>query len=211
MMHRRVLALAAVGSTALALSHPARADGFADPPFRDGRVARVAGSSDDFEPPPPPLPEPSTVRLFVGPAGKVDRASALAGVLVAAELGRGPTGLRLSGSWLDVGAERGLSQYTGELFLDFGGRSRFRPVLGAGGGVVRTSGRQRQDGSIDTSEGATIGVGLVRAGIGVRLPFESADARVELDATGTIPAIRGDEAPDLGPWVVAALTVGVGF
>ena len=76
---------------------------------------------------------------------------------------------------------------------------------------MRTSGRQRQDGSIDTSEGATIGVGLVRAGIGVRLPFESADARVELDATGTIPAIRGDEAPDLGPWVVAALTVGVGF
>jgi hypothetical protein len=112
---------------------------------------------------------------------------------------------------MDVGADSGISQYAGELTIDFGGRSRFRPVIGAGGGLAITSSALAEDGSLDPESSALMGVGIVRAGLGVRLPFEEADARVTLDITGTIPAIRGDTAPDLSPWVLASLMVGVGF
>src|SRR5205823_1711201 len=139
--------------------------------------------------------------FHVGPAGKIDAESAAPGLLAAIDIGRGPTGLRFSGVWIDVGDAKGLSQYTGELTIDFGGRSRIRPVIGAGGGVARTSSSVKADGTPDPTSGSTIGVGLVRAGLGVRLPFEDADARVALDLTGTLPAIRGSSAPDLSPWL----------
>jgi hypothetical protein len=158
-----------------------------------------------------PSPRASLVRLLVGPAGKLDARSASPGLLAALDIGRGPTGFRLTAAWLDVGSEHGLSQYTGEITLDFGGRSRLRPVIGAGGGVARTSSSVREDGTLDASTGATLGIGTVRAGLGLRLPFDEADARVTLDLTGALPAIRTDHAPDVTPWALASLTVGVGF
>ncbi|MCC6555214.1 MAG: hypothetical protein IT372_19805 [Polyangiaceae bacterium] len=199
---------------ALAAAGEVRADGFATPPPYDRGGGFVATSRseryshiEDLDAP----PRASLVRILVGPAGKLDSDSASPGLLAAVDFGRGPTGFRLTAAWLDVGADHGLSQYTGELTLDFGGRSRFRPTIGAGGGVARTSSSVREDGTLDTSHGATLGLGLLRAGLAYRVPFEDADARVGLDLTGTIPAIRTDSAPDLTPWLLASLYVGIGF
>ena len=193
----------------------ALADGFATPP--GDRIA-VAGPRDDgrrFDDDIPPFvaeEKVSVIRFLVGPSAKFDAESAAPGLLVAADIGKGPAGFRLTGAWMNVGTDHGISQYTGELTLDFGGRSRIRPVIGAGGGVARTSDSKNADGTRDTENGATLGIGVVRGGVGVRLPFEDADARVQLDVTGAFPAIRGDSAPDgLTPWAMASLTVGVGF
>lgn len=202
---------AALAAGALCSSTVASAGGFAEPPPSRRVVALDRDEHFSFGESYDDLPRLSVVRFLVGPALKADAESALPGLYAAMEIGRGPAGLRLSASWLDVGHERGLSQYTGELTLDFGGRSRFRPVIGAGGGVTRTSSSARPDGTLDATTGATMGVGLVRAGLGVRLPFSDTDARVNLDVTGVLPAIRGSTAPDLGPWVVTGLSVGIGF
>jgi hypothetical protein len=206
------LVLSAVASL-LAAPRVAKADGFAEPPPGRDRVAVAGDGGDDRFLPDIDAVEPklSIVRFVVGPAGKFDGDGAAPGLLAAIDIGRGPTGFRATGAWLDVGADEGVAQYTGELTIDFGGRSRIRPVIGAGGGVARTSSSKNDDGSMDTSNGSTLGVGIVRAGVAVRLPFEEADARVGLDLTGTLPAIRAKSAPDVGPWALAALTVAVGF
>jgi hypothetical protein len=209
----RALAASAAALATVAFGGAARADAWAAPPGDDDPPRRrgVAVVDQDDDRTPSPEPKPSVVRFYAGPAGKVDKAAASPGMMLAVDLGRGPAGFRLSSAWLDVGKDRGVSQYTGELTIDFGGRSRFRPVVGAGGGVARSSSSVRDDGSVDTSTGATMGVGLVRAGLGFRLPFEETDARVALDVVGVLPAIRGATAPDLGPWALGAITVGVGF
>lgn len=201
----------ALGLAALITPQDAKADGFATPPEGHSRTFIVRDTYDDSDSFIVEDPRASIVRLFVGPGGKLSSDGAGAGMLTAIEFGRGPTGFRLSAGWMDVGADTGLSQYTGELTIDFGGRSRFRPIVGAGGGAAITSASLRDDGSLDPESSAVIGVGVIRAGLGVRLPFEEADARVTLDLTGTIPAIRGSSAPDLSPWALASLMVGVGF
>jgi hypothetical protein len=202
----------ALGLAALIAPEDARAEGFATPPGGYSRTVIARDSwDDDADSFIVEDPRASVVRIFVGPGGKLSSDGAGPGMLTAVELGRGPTGFRLSASWMDVGSETGLSQYTGELTIDFGGRSRFRPIVGAGGGAAVTSATQRDDGTLDTEKSAVIGVGIVRAGLGIRLPFEEADARVTLDLTGTIPAIRGSSAPDLAPWALASVMVGVGF
>jgi len=211
-----LLSAALVG---LALSWaPARAladDGFATPPGDDG-VAVVRDDRFDPGPLPSRFPEEedprSVIRFLVGPSAKFDAESAAPGLLVGADIGKGPAGVRLSAAWMNVGTDHGVSQYTGELTLDFGGRNRLRPVIGAGGGYARTSSSKNDDGTLNTDDGANLGIGVVRAGLGLRLPFEEADARVQLDVTGAFPAIRADNAPDdLTPWAMTSLTVAVGF
>jgi hypothetical protein len=201
----------ALGLAALLAPEVASAEGFATPPGGYSRTVIARDDWDDSDSFIVEDPRASVVRLFVGPGGKLSSDGAGPGMLTAIEFGRGPTGFRLSASWMDVGSETGLSQYTGELTIDFGGRSRFRPIVGAGGGAAITSASQGDDGTLNTEKSAVIGVGIVRAGLGVRLPFEEADARVTLDLTGTIPAIRGSSAPDLAPWALASVMVGVGF
>jgi hypothetical protein len=201
----------ALGLATLLAPEVARAEGFATPPGGYSRTVIARDDWDDSDSFIVEDPRASVVRLFVGPGGKLSSDGAGPGMLTAIEFGRGPTGFRLSASWMDAGSETGLSQYTGELTIDFGGRSRFRPIVGAGGGAAVTSASQRDDGPLDAEKSAVIGVGIVRAGLGVRLPFEEADARVTLDLTGTIPAIRGSSAPDLSPWALASVMVGVGF
>jgi hypothetical protein len=187
---------------------------FADPPPSQ-QVA--SGGSAQLRADPPtdfsfePESDLSVIRFLVGPSLKADGEGAAPGFAAAVELGRGPAGARLTAAWMDVGDERGIAQYTAELTLDFGGRSRFRPMLGAGGGLARTSSSLRADGTVDADHGATLGIGVLRAGLGVRLPFEETDARVNLDVTGALPAIRGDDAPNITPWAMAALSVGFGF
>jgi len=202
-----------VGMALLAAPAIARADGFATPPG-DDEVAVVR--DDRFDPGPLPSrfeeEDPrSIIRLLVGPSAKFDAESAAPGLLVGADLGKGPAGVRLSAAWMNVGTDHGISQYTAELTLDFGGRSRIRPVVGAGGGYARTSSSMNDDGTLDPDDGANLGIGVVRGGIGYRLPLREADARVQLDLTGAFPAIRADNAPDVTPWAMASLTVGVGF
>jgi hypothetical protein len=119
-----VATVAAVAFVTLAPA--ARADdGFAEPPD-----AHVASDFDRpvFEPSFDARdPHASVFRILVGPAGKVDARGAQPGLFVATEFGKGPAGLRLEGAWLGVGNPRGIAEYTGELTLDFGGRSAFIP------------------------------------------------------------------------------------
>jgi hypothetical protein len=204
---------ALIASTLLAFPSTALADGFATPPG-DDEVAVVR--HDRFDPGPSSSgfqqeDSRSIVRVLVGPSAKFDAESAAPGLLVGADLGKGPAGVRLSAAWMNVGTDHGISQYTAELTLDFGGRSRIRPVLGAGGGYARTSSSMNDDGTLDSENGANLGIGVVRGGVGLRLPFEETDARVQLDLTGAFPAIRADNAPDVTPWAVTSLTVAIGF
>jgi hypothetical protein len=211
---REILCVAAALSASLAtlmFTAAASADGgFADPP--GGRAAVATDdfgrgfSSARFDD-----PELSVVRFLVGPGARVGESGAAAGLLAAMEIGRGPALGRLSAGFFDVGDEDGVAQYVAELGVDFGGRSAFRPVIAAGGGLAHTSSRVTPDGAIDTSEGALLGVGVVRAGLGYRLPFDGTDARVILDVTGTFPAIRASDAPELSPWLLSTLAVGIGF
>lgn len=206
------LIAASVGASAILVPAAASAQGFATPPpGRGGSQIISRDYDDDYDSSSSFVSPRSVVRFSVGPAGRVSSDGFSPGLLVAIDLGRGPAGFRLTGAWLDVGTEHGLSQYTGELTVDFGGRSRFRPVVGAGAGIGRTSSSANADGTLNTDEGAWLGVGVVRAGLGVILPLDEADARVGLDLTGSFPAIRASNAPPLSPWLLAGVNVSIGF
>src|SRR4051795_6836250 len=92
---RRHLSIAgAVGFATVAYPLTASADGFAEPPG-EGRFAIAVGSPrPSFSELLEPQPELSPVRVLVGPAGKLDAASASPGFLVALDIGRGPAGAR---------------------------------------------------------------------------------------------------------------------
>ncbi len=199
-----------LGLCALLTPKPAHAQGFATPP--PGRSI-IAGDSYDggYDSVFVSDRDGSVVRLFVGPGGMLSSKGAAPGMLAALEFGRGPAGLRLSGSWFDVGSETGIQQYTGEITLDFGGRSRLRPNVGAGGGLGVASSSVRSDGTIDPEKSSVLGVGLLRAGLAYKIPLREADARLAFDITGTLPAIRAKDAPDLSPWLFASVMVGIGF
>ena len=202
----------ALGLAALVATTAARAQtaGYSEPP--DGRPAYAAdprGEDEDTARRPWGARGDSLVRLSVGSAGRTDFTDVRAGLFAAADFGRGPAGVRLSGAWVRVGYDDPLQQYTAELTLALLERSRFVPSIGAGGGLARTyrvdAARQRTDG------GASLGVGVLRAGVDYRLPFDGTDARAGVSAIGTMPAIRGEGAPDIGPWllIVAAVSVGL--
>lgn len=207
----------------LTLAGTASAQRFATPPpcSADGRyntapcdtmVHRYEVPDQEWSEPPPQLELPaSLVRVWVGPSGKIEDEGMTPGLSVALDIGRSYTGARLSAAWLDVGDEKGLSQYTGEIFLDFLPKSRFHPILAAGGGVAVTSSSLRADGSLDRDVASIVGIGTARGSLQFRLPFEEADARVGLDLIGNFPVIRAKEAPELSPWAIASLSVGVGF
>ncbi len=200
----------------LVLPGLARADqiAYADPPGGYSRPvalgARVADEPRD-EPPPPQttLPAPSPFRLGVGSAVRAGDGTPRAGLQAALDLGQGPAGFRLSGTWVRVGYEDPLAQYTGELTLSLLDRGRLVPTLGAGAGLARTyrvdAAGQRAGG------GANLGVGVLRAALDYRLPFRDADTRLGISATGTLPVMKGDDAPDLAPWLLATASLSVGF
>lgn len=196
-------------ATALLASRPAAAQEFATPPPGRSSSYIVRDYDDSYSS--YGLVPRSVVRFNVGPAGRISSEGFSPGLLVAIDFGRGPAGFRLTGAWLDVGTEHGLSQYTGELTIDFGGRSRLRPTVGAGAGVGRTSSSVNKDGSANADDGAWLGLGVVRAGLGVMLPLDEVDARLGLDFTGTFPAIRAENAPPVSPWLLAGVNVSVGF
>jgi len=208
-----------LGSLLVLTAATAAAQPYADPPYGDPGgpvVARPYYPPDPY--PPPPDDDYSTVawrrselsvfRFHVGGAGRVETEEVTPGFLTAIDIGRGPAGFRASGMWLRVGSDGGVAQYTGELTLDLGGTHSWRPVVGAGAGLARLY-TDAADGS--GTEGASLGVGVMRVGIEYLIPVERTDTRAGLNVMGVLPAIRSEDAPDPKPWLVFAATVGVGF
>ena len=203
-----------LGLLVCCLTSPALAQPFATPPNQDEPVVPENGE------PPRYIDEEngdgnvndqgesgSTVRLSVGPALRIAKGATDGGLAAAIDLGPGPAGARVSGTWVNVGSDGGLAEYRGELVIDFGGERRLRPILGAGAGVARLD-RAEADGSVET---ATYGVGVLRGTLEYVLPVRGADARAGVDAIGSVPAIHEKGAGDPGAWISLVARVGVGF
>jgi len=186
---------------------------YADPP--DGTVVvprqqydatadRSADPMLDYE---PPLPT-SSLRIVTGPALHLTDGDPQAGLFAAVDLGRGPAGFRVSGSWAHAGSAPGMATYTGELWFDLGHPHRLRPIVAAGAGLSTV---RFVPESTNTAQTATVGIGVLRGGLHYLLPLGSTDARAGLDAVGCLPAVRGEEAADVKPWALIVATLGVGF
>ncbi len=189
------------------LTRPAFADpGFAEPPS-EPVVIRDRVTVEEPEPEPFEDLRASSVRVSVGPGLRVSEAATDGGLVAAIDVGSGAVGARASGSWVRVGSDVGLSQYGGDIWVDFGGERRLRPIVAAGAAVARLNHREA-DGSVETS---TYGVGLLRGSLEYLLPVERADARAGIDAVGSVPAIQGRRAPDRSPWLLVTARVGIGF
>jgi hypothetical protein len=143
----------------------------------------------------------------VGPALRVSEIAPQGGFAAALDIGARAAGARLSGSWLDVGGEHGLSQYDLQLWIDFGYGRLLHPVLAAGAGIARADAVDA-DGNVTTS---TLGVGVLRGTLEYVLPVSEADARAGIDVTGSVPAIRSRDAVDTNGWLLVIARVGVGF
>ncbi len=212
-----LFALLAAPNAAARDHGPHQGQSYADPPY-----ASPPDSSDSVlvYRPHEPLPdhdnhrptwqhrETSLLRFHIGGAGRGNNDEVTPGFTTSLDIGRGPAGFRVSGTWLRVGSDEGLAQYTGELTLDLGAQSPWRPVVGAGAGLARYY-QDTADGNGTDAE--SLGIGLVRVAIEYQLPVEATDTRAGLGITGALPAIRAEGAPDLNPWVIVGFTIGVGF
>lgn len=184
---------------------------FAEPPgqpliARDGREP----SHDQYlaDPEPEYFAPQSTLRLQVGPALRVSEGDPDGGLFAAMDIGERAAGFRLSGSWVRVGSETGMQHYTGELWIDFGERTRLHPILGAGAGVARVNATDPVSGETSTH---TLGTGVLRGTLEYGLPVRGTDARAGISVIGAVPAIRGSDEVSSSPWLLLVATVGVGF
>jgi hypothetical protein len=149
----------------------------------------------------------STVRIHTGPVLRLSENSPDGGLFAAIDIGEKAAGLRVSGAWVHVGGERGLSQYGGEIWLDFNHTGPLHPIIGAGAGAARIELQDR----LGETDSYTIGVGTLRGTLQYALPIRDTDARASIDAIGSVPAIRGQNTPEVQPYVLLLATVGVGF
>ena len=152
-------------------------------------------------------PSDALVRLGVGPALRIANDGTAGGLGLSLDVGARAQGGRLSATWIRAGSDRGLSQYTAELWVDFGAQRRLRPIIGAGAGVARLD-EAVPTGGVSTS---TVGLGVLRGTLEYVLPVAGADARVGVDVLGALPAIRDASTPDVRGWLIASARVGVGF
>ncbi len=195
-----ILAVVAAATTA-------HASDFAEPPDNEPVVATSGPYPDYDEPPPPYFHHPtSTLRISVGPTLRLDDQAAAGGLLTALDIGEKAAGARLSAAFIQVGSDRGLAQYGGELWLDFGYQKRLHPILGAGAAFAQLT---RADAAGETITG-NVGVGTLRGSLQYLLPVHGADARASLDVIGAVPAVQSDSF-DSKPWVLFSATVAVGF
>jgi len=169
-----------------------------EPPPRSDDVPPRA---DDFE------PEESALRLSTGPVLRATREHADGGFTAAIDIGARAAGARFAGSWVRTGSDRGLSQYDGQLWIDFGAEQRLHPILAAGAGLARL---EYAD-ALGAVHASTIGIGSLRGTLEYVLPIREANARAGLDIEGALPAIRGTDAPDVNGWVLVTARVGIGF
>jgi hypothetical protein len=149
----------------------------------------------------------SSLRVFTGPALRISNEAADGGLFVALDVGARAAGARISGMWLRAGSPGGMSQYAGEIWIDFGAGERIHPILAAGAGMARLDLADPATGDVDA---VTIGVGLLRGSLQYRLPVRGVDARAALDAIGSVPAFA-EAADDTSPWLTLSASVGVGF
>ncbi len=152
-------------------------------------------------------PSDTPFRLGVGPALRFTGEGTAGGLGASLDLGARAEGGRFSATWVRVGSDGGLSQYTAELWVDFGAQRRLRPIIGAGAGVARID-EAAGAGALSTS---TIGLGVLRGTLEYVLPVAGADARVGVDVLGALPAIRDSSTPDVRGWLITTARVGVGF
>ncbi len=152
----------------------------------------------------------SPMRLHLGPAGVTTGQSLGMGLGLAADFGRGSVGFRLSAAWLrgeagdpaKTSIYDGLSQYTGEVTLDFNKRGPWHPILGVGAGVARVN---RGD------TGGTIGIGTAGLRLEYALAFDDADVRVGLFGTAVMAGPSDREVRDVRSYALFGATIGVGF
>ncbi len=199
----------------LMLPSAAAAQPFAEPADGSATIAGDGydhghdhGHYDPHDPGEDPPLATSAVRIHTGPTLRVSEASAAGGLFAAIDVGEKAAGVRLSGAWVRVGSDQGMSQYAGELWIDFGHDRRIHPIIGAGAGAARLDARDAQTGNI-TSE--TVGIGLLRGAIEYVLPVRGTDARAGLEVLGAVPAIGSESAGDPKPWMLVTATVGIGF
>ena len=191
----------------LAISSQATADpGYAAPP--DAFPGEAEDIPRDEVPYDIAMAPSSMVRASVGPALLLSNRTTEGGFAAMFDIGARAAGARITGAWLNVGGDNGLSQYTGELWVDFGVGRALHPILAAGAGLARLE-HEGDDGAATRS---TVGVGTLRGSLEYMLPIAEADARAGLDVTGAVPAIRAADSNASGePWVIAVARVGVGF
>ena len=190
------------------------ADGYATPPGDFPGRRDAPPPRDDFErhsdeaPPPDDFePEESALRLSTGPVLRATREHADGGFSAAIDIGARAAGARFAGSWVRTGSDRGLSQYDGQLWLDFGAEQRLHPILAAGAGLARL---EYAD-ALGAVHASTVGIGSLRGTLEYVLPIREANARAGLDLEGALPAIRGADAPDVNGWVLITARVCIGF
>jgi hypothetical protein len=172
-------------------------------------------------PPPPPLEErpparfedrpDSALRLHVGPVAATTGRGLGPGLGVAADFGRGTIGFRLGADWTrgepSAGAPSpiggGVSQYTGELTLNFARHAALHPIAGVGFGYAR----------VDRGAGVAgdMGIGTASLALEYALAFDDADVRFALGVTGALPGPADRVVGDVPGWAIVGATVGVGF
>ena len=205
-------------ASALALLCPAIAhatDGYANPPGDFPSRPDDPPRSDDPPPrsdDPPPRsddfePEESALRLSTGPVLRATTERADGGFNAAVDIGARAAGARLAGSWVRTGSDRGLSEYDAQLWIDFGYEQRLHPILAAGAGLARLESAD----ALGAVHASTVGIGSLRGTLEYVLPIREANARAGLDVEGALPAIRGQDAPEIGGWVLITARVGIGF
>jgi hypothetical protein len=183
---------------------------YADPPPDEPFVAGprpIDGGSDE----PPVMAPPSPFRVSVGPVGRISSHAFAPGLTAAVDMGRGPAGFRASATFVRVGDSEPLAQYGGEITLALPAYGRLVPTFGVGAALARV---KKVDEAGNTVEGAAnLGVGTLRAGVDVRLPFRDTDARALLGATVAVPVVRGASAPSKSDatWALLGASVAVGF
>jgi len=161
--------------------------------------------ADEYEYGPPPPIHESVVRARVGPVLRTASDSTTGGLMTALDFGR-RSGLRLSATWTAFGDGEDVGQYGADLWLHLGNLGPVRPVVGAGAALVH-----RQDDAdrvADEKTSTLFGAATVRGGLEYLFALDASDARVSVEALGSIPAIDADRR---SPWLTLMSTLALGF
>lgn len=153
----------------------------------------------------------SSLRLHVGPVAATTGRGIAPGLGVAADFGRGTLGFRLDADWTrgepsggdPSSIAGGVSQYTGELTLNFARHSALHPIAGVGFGYAR----------VDRGAGVAgdMGIGTARIALEYALALDDADVRFALGVTGALPGPADRVVSDVPGWALVGATLGVGF
>ena len=153
----------------------------------------------------------SSLRLHVGPVAATTGRGLGPGLGVAADFGRGTIGFRLDADWTrgePSGGDPspiagGVSQYTGQLTLNFARHAALHPIAGFGFGYAR----------VDRGAGLAgdMAIGTGRLALEYALALDDADIRFALGVTGALPGPADRAVGDVPGWAVLGATLGVGF